>query len=491
MILYRASLIFRLLCLGGIFYAGVAFSVTTLDLPDIGDSAGRLISPEYERRLGQAFLRQVRMHTSIVVDPEIEEYITAIGNRLASYSDDNTRPFTFFMVLNPSINAFAGPGGVIGINTGVILKSQSESELAAVLAHEIAHVTQRHLARSFEQISHSRIPTVAAMLGAVLVGLHNPGAGAAAFTAVTGINIENRINFTRANEAEADRVGMQLLARAQYDPLGMPGFFQRLQQGSQFQSHAPEFLRTHPLTTSRIADSRARAESYERGRYFDSDAYKLVRTKLEVFSQKSADDAVKVFEHKLKQEDEQSKNRKFIRYGYALALARKGAFIEARQQLAYLLKQDSKNLSYILAAGDVESASKNYDLAEKIYQDAYKMYPGYRPLIFAYSKTLLDALNPEEARNVLRRYRVNYNYKFDPVFHDLLAQAETQSGYEGEGAIAKAEYYYLIGATEAAIDKLKFTENRIKLSNYQEQRILARREELERELAMEKRLKIR
>lgn len=476
----------------GMLYSIAALSVTAFDLPDIGDSAGSVVSPEYERRLGQAFLRQVRRHANIVTDPEIEQYINSLGSRLVSHTGDNAQPFSFFAVLDSTINAFAGPGGVIGINTGVILNSRGESELAAVMAHEIAHVTQRHLARSLERLNRSKLPMFAALLGAVLVGIQNPNAGVAALTAATGVNVQNQINFTRVNEQEADRIGMQLLVRAQYDPRGMPGFFERLQQSSQYHhSNAPEFLRTHPLTTSRIADTRARAEIYPKAEYPDSEEYGLVRAKIEVLSRKSADDLVKSYAYKLKQTQARDADEKSLRYGYALALTSQGDFDEAHRQLAYLLTRDSDNVHYMLASGGVEAARKNYRLANTIYQKAYTLYPRYRPLVFAYSKFLLDYHNPEEARNILRRYRGQHDHEADPIFHDLLAQAETQSGHDAEGAIAKAEYHYLVGATRSAIDKLKFTENRFKLSDYQLQRVTARRVQLEYELELEKQLGLR
>jgi len=204
--------------------------VTTLDLPDIGDSTGGILSPEFERRLGQAFLSQVRKQADIVSDPEINNYIESIGYRLVSQSDNNEQQFTFFVINDPLINAFAAPGGIVGINSGVVMNARSESELAGVVAHEIAHVTQKHMARSVEMSKQMSIPTLAAMLGAILVATQNPEAGQAALMAVQGASAQARINFTRANEQEADRIGIQLLVRAGFDPHGMAGFFRRLQQ---------------------------------------------------------------------------------------------------------------------------------------------------------------------------------------------------------------------------------------------------------------------
>ena len=200
-------------------------AVSTLDLPDIGDSTGAILSPEYERRLGQAFLNHVRRHTPILDDAEIETYIQSIGYRLVSNSDNNVQQFTFFVINDALINAFAAPGGIVGINAGVILNSDTESELAGVMAHEVAHVTQKHMARGAEAQSKMSLPMMAAMLGAILVATQNPEAGQAAIAAVQGGAAQAQINFTRANEKEADRIGMQLLTRSGFNPRGMPGFF--------------------------------------------------------------------------------------------------------------------------------------------------------------------------------------------------------------------------------------------------------------------------
>ena len=187
-----------------------ASAVTTLDLPNIGDSTGNILSPEFERRLGQAFLNQIRRQTDIIDDPEVETYIQSIGYRLVAQSDNSSQLFTFFAINDTAINAFAAPGGIVGINTGTIMNSETESELAGVIAHEIAHVTQRHMARSVEMSQRMSIPMMAAMLGAILIATQNSDAGVAAMSAVQGAVAQTQINFTRGNEEEADRVGMPI-----------------------------------------------------------------------------------------------------------------------------------------------------------------------------------------------------------------------------------------------------------------------------------------
>ncbi len=464
-----------------------AQTLNELDLPDIGDSSGSAISPEFERRLGLAFMRSVRQHATIVDDPEIESYIESIGYQLAANSDDNTLAFIFFVVDSPDINAFAAPGGVIGINSGTILNVRSESELAGVIAHEIAHVTQRHMARQFERAGQVSIPATAAMLGAILLAIANPEAGMAALAVVTGANVQSQINFTRANEIEADSVGIQLLARSGYDPQGMPSFFERLQKKSEFyQGNAPEFLRTHPLTSSRIADSKARASRYKHVSYVNTDSYELVRSKLEVNSYKNAKDAVKTFKKRLENTPIEKKDP--VRYGYVLALTKAGNYYLAREQLKALLSSDKDNIAYMLAAANIESEQRSYAEALEIFRKAYQLYPDYRPLVLAYAKTLLDSRQSALALDLLHHYR--RQQEPDPAYYDLLAQAEAQNGSMANSGIAKAEYFYLTGDTKLAIDRLIYAQREGKLDYYQREKIIARISQLEYELKLEEDLKI-
>lgn len=459
----------------------------SLDLPDIGDSAGTTISPEFERRLGKAFMRSVRQHANIVDDPEVESYIESIGYRLAANSDNNTLTFTFFVVDSPDINAFAAPGGVIGINSGTILNSRTESELAGVIAHEITHVTQRHMARQFERQGQFSLARTAAMLGAILLAVADPQAGAAALAVVTGVSIQTQINFTRANEEEADSVGIQLLARSGYDPNGMPDFFERLHQKSEYyRGNAPEFLRTHPLTTSRIAESKARAARYRQINYTNTPGYELVKAKLEVNSYKNAKDAVKDFKHRLSITPVELKDP--VRYGYVLALTNVGSYYLAREQLKALLAGDNENITYMLAAANIELEERNYDAALDIFQRAYQLYPDYRPLVFAYAKGLLDARQPNQARELLNHYHRLQDH--DPAYYYLLSQAEAQSGSMANSGIAKAEYYYLTGDTRVAIDKLIHTKRSNSLDYYQREIITAKISEMEYELELEQDLQI-
>lgn len=471
-------------------FSTCAAAITTLDLPNIGDSTGSILSPEFERRLGQAFLNQIRQQADIIDDPEVETYIRSIGYQLVSNSDNNTQLFTFFVINDPLINAFAAPGGIVGINSGTIINSGTESELAGVLAHEIAHVTQKHMARSVEMSQKMSIPLMAAMLGAILIATQNPEAGKAAIMAVQGGAVQAQINFTRENEAEADRVGMQLLARSEFDPQGMPDFFEKLQQNSRYSAQAPEFLRTHPLTTNRIADTKARADAYSQDRrYEESRMYNLIRAKLMARSFKNTNEAVNYFRDQVK-EKEFTDDINTARYGYAIALTRAADYNTAREQLDALLAADKENTSYLLARADLEVEQGNFGNALQIYARMAKLYPDYRPLVLSYGETLLAAKRPQEARDLLKKYG-KYN-ETDIVYYNYLARAEAESGNPIESSIANAEYYYLTGETRVAIEQLKYLlrQSAPRPDYYQSERIQSRLAFYEQELEIEKDLNL-
>lgn len=466
-----------------------ASAVTTLDLPDIGESTGNILSPEYERRLGQAFLNQIRRQTDIIADPEIETYIQSIGYRLVAQSDNSSQLFTFFVVNDNGINAFAAPGGIVGINTGTIISAETESELAGVIAHEIAHVTQRHMARSAEMSQKMSIPMMAAMLGAILIASQNPDAGTAAMAAIQGGVMQAQINFTRGNEEEADRIGMQLLERAEFNPQGMPAFFTKLQRNSVYAAQAPEFLRTHPLTVNRISDTQARAAALPKDKpYNESKTYQFIRTKLLVKSHKTPADAIKHYEAILA-EGEFRDDIVPIKYGLALAHLENKDYTKAAALLDELIAKDTENLSLQLARADVEVRQARYDAAIAIYADMLNIYPDYRPLILSYANTLLTAKRPGEAKTVLENYG-KYNTP-DITYYNYLTRAEAEAGNTIEAGMANAEYYFLTGETRVAIEQLKsLLRTQPKPDYYQEERILSRISQLEQELKMERDLNL-
>jgi len=436
-------------------FATFPSAASDYQLPSIGDPSGALITPREERELGAAFMRQLRQSVPIVDDREIEAYIESTGNRIVASSDSPTTQFTFFVVNEPSINAFAGPGGYIGIHTGLFLASESESELAGVLAHEIAHVTQKHLLRAYDAASRMSIPSAAAMLASILIATQDAQAGTAAMASVQAANIQRQINFTRANEKEADSIGMQALVRSGYDPMGMPTFFQRLQQNSRYYGdQAPSFLRTHPVTTDRIAEAQARAVQLKptagRKLTYDSLSFRLMRAKLRVQIADNEKKALTWFEKEIA-------NRKnpdaSLRYGKALALQANGRLTDASNLLLKLIKEDPDRIAYRLALADVELEQGKTKQALGRYTDALNLYPSNKMIMGYYAKALIKAKQPQKAKGIAEQILRGTSSPTPQSYH-LMAEAAGAAGDKADAYEAIAEYYYLNGQTRTAIQQL-------------------------------------
>ena len=328
------------------------------NLPDIGNSAELLMSPEDERRLGQAFMRQVRSALPLVDD------ITS-NEKLASQIDTRGQKFTFFIVDDSTINAFAGPAGYIGVHTGLILAAKNEGELSSVMAHEIAHVTQRHLFRSIESSQNMSIATIGAIIAAILLGSQAGGqVGEAVLASTMAGAQQQQLSYSRAHEQEADRVGIEMLASAGYNPNDMANFFETLEKQSRFSAHSiPEFLLTHPVTTSRIADTRGRAAAYkyasqQKPSKSQPPAFQLLQTRLNVLTvqHEQQKELIRDFEKSLKKNE---KVNHLKLYEMALRYQQQSNYDQSRKLLAMLLKSEPQRLAYVLASAENEINAKN------------------------------------------------------------------------------------------------------------------------------------
>lgn len=421
-------------------------------LPDMGDSTGTLITPAQEQELGQAFFRNLHTQVEISQDLDVQQYIESIGEKLAAGSDTPGNPFHFFVVMDRDINAFAGPGGYIGVNAGLLVETEAESELASVMAHEIAHVTQRHLYRAFEAASQLSIPTAAATLAAILLGTQSPAMGQAALMAIQAGSVQAQINFTRENEEEADRVGMQILSVSDYDPHSMPVFFERLQQATRYAGAGiPEFLRTHPVTTSRISDTRGRAEKYPYRQYPDSQDYLLTRAKLRVLTSSSERDLANYF--KAQQRQGTKEQRAVGDYGMGLLHLKNQRFKEAAAVFRQLNADYPGQRQYLAAMARTELDSGNYRQALELFKTALQKFPGNDALKIEYATTLLKAGEPEAAHQTLQT--LSEKTRTLPLYFELLAQSYGALKQDAESHRYMAEYYYLSGQTKAAITQIK------------------------------------
>ncbi|MGB1881440.1 MAG: M48 family metalloprotease [Gammaproteobacteria bacterium] len=463
-------------------YAALALATAgaqeNIDLPDFGDSAGAIISPEQERRLGENFMREMRRQAPIVYDEEVEDYIQELGHSLSDLSD-YYGSFTFFVIDSPVINAFAVPGGFIFFHTGLILETQTESELASVVGHEISHVTQRHGARMIEAASQMNAPTIAAMIAGLMLAAVNPQAGMAAVMASQAAAMQAQINFTRANEKEADAMGIRLMSDAGYDTEKMAVFFERMQRASRYTDPAfiPEYLRTHPITINRIAEAKNRAESVKPAVIReDSYKYQLIRAKLRVRAESDPMQARHLFEADLAE----GKNEDISRYGLALALSETGDFPEARVELAKLIGNYPTIPSFRIAAGQVERQAGDFRASLLHYKRAWELDPENRAAVYGYVNALLLVGSAEEAKQMLRDWGLAD--RRDPKFYKLLAEAETQIGESANAHHSLAEFYLSVGEYPHAAEQLRLARETEGLSNYQRQKIVARLEEVEKTL---------
>jgi predicted Zn-dependent protease len=437
-----------------------------IELPEIGDSAGSIISPQEEYLIGQSFFWRLQQSVELIDDPEINSYLRSVGYRLVTNSDAPYLPFTFFMVKNPVVNAFAAPGGFIGVHSGLMLTSQTEDEMASVLAHEIAHITQRHLLRSFEKSKQVNLATTVGLIAAVLLGVADPSAGTAALMAVQAGGVQAQLNFSRAHESEADNLGMQTLVRSGFDAQAMPAFFERLQQASRYYGgdSIPDFLRTHPVTTERIADARGRAVTYPLKRQLsDTLQFYLMREKLRVITAENLTELIRYYANVLKTGN--SLNEVATRYGYSLALMTQGNYTLARKELRSLINKDEDRLSYKIALAKIEIAVGRYPAALNIYQASQRLYPDDYALTLEQVALLLQVNMPEQASKLLLR-QLELGTPSRQVYK-LLAQAKEDLGEKSEAHSWLAEYYYASGQLEQSADQLRLAARFAKNDEFQ------------------------
>lgn len=422
-------------------------------LPALGDSTSGLISHQQEYQLGRAWLKIFRSRVEIVEDPLLQSYIEDLVYRLAAHSQLEDRRLEVVVVNNPTMNAFAVPGGVIGLHNGLFLYADTEAQLASVIGHELAHLSQRHYARSVEQQRRNTIPTMAGLLASIVLAATAGGdAGMAAMTATQAAALQNRLSYSRQNEQEADRIGMNTLVDSGYDPAAAPAMFDNMQAAYRYAgSRPPEFLLTHPLTENRISDTRNRARQYPRKVYVDNLDYQLMRARVEVQLAENTTQAIKRFRARLKDEQRQPEAS---RYGLALALLEASQYDEARQMLAPLLTAEPNRIAYILADARIESVAGKYAAAAQKLSSALKINPGNHPLTMAYAEVLLRQGHPEQAERILNahiEHRPN-----DPQVWYQLAEVRGLAGNIVGVHRARAEYFVLNGVLNRAQQQLRY-----------------------------------
>lgn len=472
------------------------FSVAQ-NIPALGDANRQELSPLAERHLGEQIMREFRRDPDFLDDAPLLEYLNNFGTNLV-----NARPdvrgeaafdYSFFAVRDPVLNAFALPGGFIAVHSGLILAAQSESELASVVAHEIGHVAQRHIARMLGQQHQDALLPLAGVLLAILASRAGPDGSIAALAGTQGLAIQRQLNFSRDAEREADRVGLQLLQATDYDTSGMVGFFGRLQSASRnFNDVAPSFLRSHPLTSERIADIQARIGTPRYRQRIDSLDFQLIRARVRVLQDDSVQglrDASTVFEDQTHLQN--SPLSIAGNYGLALVALRQKSPDRASkylQQARSLARQSSgptkvapdntifESLAIDIVMADPQTASKQ--LAAVVEADGGRSrFPLSRGIALQYADALFAAERFDDLIGYLRDQL--QLYRLEPKLQDRLAKAYAAQGRVALQHIALAESYALQGDTQPALDQLLIARKAPDASYYDQSVIDARERELQ------------
>src|SRR3989338_5356717 len=444
------------------------------NLPNLGDPSESALSPQKEKQLGKYFMRSITSQLPLEHDPIINDYIQQLGYRLVTYSAEPSRLFHFFVIKDASINAITGPDAYIGVNTGLILTTQSESELASVLAHEIAHVTQGHVSRFYAEQKQLQLPALCAMIAAIAIGTRNPEAGMGAMSATTAGLYQHTLNFSRGFEQEADRVGMQILARAKFDQRSMPLFFEHLEQIGRLNSYnIPEFLQTHPLNESRLADAYNRSERYPHYKIKNSDDFQLIQAKIMASTTDNAPQLIEQFHAQM------SKNPRDLKfhYAYILALLKANKNNQAKQQMRNLLKRDPNNLILNLTYAKILQTARDTSEAEKILAYLYQHNPDYYPVISQYADFLISHHHAKKASIILKKCYDSEKSNDDYLL--LYSKALGESKQLTKAYQIRAEIYERYDNISGAIAQLKMALRYTKNNAFEQQIIQGKIDQLE------------
>lgn len=448
------------------------------NLPDIGSPADTVLSKEREQIIGRSIYKSLRDTGNVVTDPEIQEYLQNVGQRVAANAQNGDFKFRFFVVDEATINAFALPGGYIGVHSGLLLATSSESELAGVLAHEISHVTQRHISRAVYANQRASILSMAAMLGAILLGAVTGESDviAGGVAGAQSMAAQQQINFTRENEYEADRVGIGLLADSGFDPYGMPDFFETLaRQTATIGFQSPEFLRTHPVTVNRIAETRARASNMVVEEISDSTGYSLTRARIRLMNSSTAEKALTYF--RANRNDNTDPGDIGAEYGIALALAELDRHEESRKAFAALMSANEGIIHFHTGYAAAQAATGDNEGALATLKKASELFPRNVPLTIRYAEALMRNGDNKEAHRILLDL---YN-QVAPTPEQVrqIALAASAAGDTADAHYYMAEYHLLSGDIIMASDQLVMALGIPGLDSVQKARFRSRLEQIQ------------
>ncbi|WP_421864061.1 M48 family metalloprotease [Motiliproteus sp.] len=436
-------------------------------LPLLGDSSSAVVTLEEERRLGNAWVRVLRAQAPLLDDPLTVSFVQELLQRLAVYSPLQDRRLTLVVVANNNLNAFAVPGGVIGVNSGLFLYAGTESEFASVLAHELSHLSQRHYAQGLAEDQRSLPVRLATTLAGILLLATTDGqAGAAAIIGGQAADIERRLAYSRSNEQEADRVGMQVLVDAGYEPESMPRMFSQLQRSiANLGRKPPEFLLTHPVTESRIADALNRSSQLPRGGVINSLRYQLIRTRVQVLSIGDNNVAYKRYQDALAA----GQQAESVRYGIALSALRSQRYEEAQQQIDQLLDQHPNELTLRLLQTELWIKAQQAEQAVATLQQLLDVYPQNHPITMQLAQAL-HQLNRQAEVVALLENQSRIEPNDIQLWYELAEAYGLNNDIKGVH-LARAEYFLLKGALPKARQHLELALKQPDLSEHERLRV--------------------
>lgn len=431
-------------------------SMAQVQLPSLGDRMSGVFTLEEEHRIGREFLRSIRRSAPTINDPLINDYVVNFTHALAVHSELQDYRLAFVVIDSPALNAFAAPGGVIGVNGGLFLNAHTEGEFASVMAHELAHVSQRHFARSIEDAQRRRIPELATLLASIVIMAGSPSssAGPAAVMAAQGRAIENQLRFSRQNEQEADRIGLRTLANAGYDPHDQARMFERLMELSRFTTRPPEFLLSHPVTESRIADARNRANQYPRRQAEPRLEYKLMRARLQVYYEPNKTNAVRDFQRRLENASDHAAEHAYAKYGLVMAYQATEQYDRALELVEELLADEPNRITYVVTRAEILTAKSEPQQAIAYLERHLRINPDNHPLTMAHAHALIAARDYAGAVRVMERHAINR--PDDHHLWYLIAETQGMAGDISKVHQARAEYFILVGDFRSAREQLTF-----------------------------------
>ncbi len=427
-------------------------SLANDDLPNIGGPASTALSPAKEIELGRILLAEIRKRLPVSNDPELNQYMHSLGTRITSGGLNSNSPFTFLLVFDASINAFALPGGIIVVNSGLLTLARQESELASVLAHEIAHVTQRHIARNFANEKSFSVISALTLLGSILAAAYGGKFGQAAIvTSQAGIQ-QTRLGYSRSFEREADRVGMNLLVSANIDPQGMPLFFERLNRYTRLnRDQIPEFLSSHPPTSDRISESKARANQYKGAYTRNTTLFDYARARTVALSSNPAK-IIEDFEKKIRLSKKLGNTDNYI---YALALKRTGKNKQAIQRLLETPINADNELPIKLAVAQAHIAAGQADQARISLMYLEQLYPNNVPIVYYLAASLIEE---QRARLALQKLdQLNTTGQQNPAIDKLKAKAASKANMPWRSHESLGDFYIAHGQYKEAMEQIQLS----------------------------------